>query len=141
MAHQVTTGRLVGRTEELAQLRELLVRATTGEAPLVALLGGEAGVGKIRLVEQLAAAADRIGAVAARGQRRHRDHPCKDPAAHAHLPIRSIWRRMVPGCCATIGPPGFARPGLMVAAGVGSARRLVVVFRGSPRGRTVIPRR
>jgi hypothetical protein len=29
----------------------------------------------------------------------------------------------------------------MVAAGAGSARRLVVVFRGSPRGRTVIPRR
>src|SRR4029450_12048731 len=34
-----------------------------------------------------------------------------------------------------------ARPGLMVAAGAASGRRLVVVFRGSPRGRTVIPRR
>src|SRR6266545_6226763 len=51
--------------------------------------------------------ADGIGAVAARGQRHpqrgHRDHPCKDRAAHAHLPIRSVWRRVVPACCATIG--------------------------------------
>src|SRR5262245_23746880 len=56
MADQVTTGRFVGRTQQLARLRELLVRATDGEALLV-LLGGEAGVGKTRLVEQLAATA------------------------------------------------------------------------------------
>jgi predicted ATPase len=55
MAYQVTAGRLVGRTQELAQLRQLLARTTAGE-PLVVLLGGEAGVGKTRLVEQLAAA-------------------------------------------------------------------------------------
>jgi DNA-binding NarL/FixJ family response regulator len=56
MASQVTTGRFVGRTQELARLRELLAHAVDGE-PLVVLLGGEAGVGKTRLVEQLATAA------------------------------------------------------------------------------------
>jgi len=60
MADRVTTGRFVGRTNELAWLRELLVRAGDGE-PLVVLLGGEAGVGKTRLVEQLAAAAEEQG--------------------------------------------------------------------------------
>jgi DNA-binding CsgD family transcriptional regulator/tetratricopeptide (TPR) repeat protein len=60
MAYQVTTGRFVGRTNELAWLRQLLARAATGE-PLVALVGGEAGVGKTRLVEQLAAAAEGQG--------------------------------------------------------------------------------
>jgi DNA-binding CsgD family transcriptional regulator len=61
MADQVTTGRFVGRTNELARLRQLLARAADGQ-PLLALLGGEAGVGKTRLVEQLAAAAQEQGA-------------------------------------------------------------------------------
>jgi DNA-binding CsgD family transcriptional regulator/tetratricopeptide (TPR) repeat protein len=60
MASQVTTGRFVGRTKELARLRELLAHATDGE-PLVVLLGGEAGVGKTRLAEQLAASATQQG--------------------------------------------------------------------------------
>jgi DNA-binding CsgD family transcriptional regulator len=66
MASQVTTGRFVGRTTELARLRQLLVRATTGEALLV-LVGGEAGVGKTRLAEQLAASAAQQGARVLRG--------------------------------------------------------------------------
>src|SRR5262249_60303713 len=56
MVYQVTAGRFVGRTEELARLRDLLARAAAGE-PLVALVGGEAGAGKTRLGGQLAAAA------------------------------------------------------------------------------------
>jgi predicted ATPase len=60
MAYQVTTGRFVGRTTELARLRQLLARVAGGE-PLLALLGGEAGVGKTRLAEQLAAAAQEQG--------------------------------------------------------------------------------
>jgi ATP-dependent Clp protease ATP-binding subunit ClpA len=56
MAYQVTTGRFVGRTQELARLGELLARAAAGQ-PLLALLGGEAGVGKTRLAEQLASVA------------------------------------------------------------------------------------
>jgi DNA-binding CsgD family transcriptional regulator/tetratricopeptide (TPR) repeat protein len=61
MTNQVTTGRFVGRTEQLARLCQLLARAADGQ-PLVALVGGEAGVGKTRLVEQLAAAAEEQGA-------------------------------------------------------------------------------
>jgi DNA-binding CsgD family transcriptional regulator/tetratricopeptide (TPR) repeat protein len=60
MADQVTAGRFVGRTQELARLRQLLGRAAGGE-PLVVLVGGEAGVGKTRLVEQFAAAAEEQG--------------------------------------------------------------------------------
>jgi DNA-binding CsgD family transcriptional regulator len=60
MASQVTTGRFVGRTTELAWLHQLLARTADG-TPQVVLLGGEAGVGKTRLVEQLAAAAEEQG--------------------------------------------------------------------------------
>ena len=60
MTDQVTAGWFVGRTQELARLRELLARAIDGQ-PLVALLGGEAGVGKTRLVEQLAVTASGQG--------------------------------------------------------------------------------
>jgi predicted ATPase len=66
MASQVTAGRFVGRTQELTRLRELLARAAGGE-PLVALVGGEAGVGKTRLAEQLAATATQQGVRVLRG--------------------------------------------------------------------------
>jgi DNA-binding CsgD family transcriptional regulator/tetratricopeptide (TPR) repeat protein len=66
MAYQVTAGRFVGRAQELARLRELLARAIAGE-PLVALIGGEAGIGKTRLAEQLAAAAQEQGMRVLRG--------------------------------------------------------------------------
>jgi DNA-binding CsgD family transcriptional regulator len=66
MADQVMTGRFVGRGEELARLRELLARAADGE-PLVALIRGEAGVGKTRLVEQLVATASQQGCRVLRG--------------------------------------------------------------------------
>jgi DNA-binding CsgD family transcriptional regulator/tetratricopeptide (TPR) repeat protein len=60
MADQVTTGWFVGRAPQLARLGQLLAGAGDGE-PLVVLLGGEAGVGKTRLVEQLAATAREQG--------------------------------------------------------------------------------
>jgi DNA-binding NarL/FixJ family response regulator len=66
MPQHVMSGRFVGRGEELARLRELLARAAVGE-PLVALIGGEAGVGKTRLVEQLAATVGEQGARVLRG--------------------------------------------------------------------------
>ncbi|WP_254886153.1 helix-turn-helix transcriptional regulator [Streptomyces sp. NA02950] len=56
----------VGRTEELSLLDDALARATTGE-PQVLLIGGEAGVGKTRLVDEFLAAAVATGAVAATG--------------------------------------------------------------------------
>src|SRR4030095_16621749 len=67
MTDQVTAGRFVGRTQELARLRELAARAANGQ-PLVALLGGEAGVGKTRLVEELAATAAQPGGRGLRGR-------------------------------------------------------------------------
>ena len=60
MAYQATTGHFVGRTQELARLRDLLARAVDGQ-PLVVVIGGEAGVGKTQLVEQLAATANQQG--------------------------------------------------------------------------------
>jgi DNA-binding CsgD family transcriptional regulator/tetratricopeptide (TPR) repeat protein len=56
----------VGRAEELGTLNDALSRAAAGE-PQALLIGGEAGVGKTRLVEEFAAAACREGAVVALG--------------------------------------------------------------------------
>lgn len=52
----------VGRADELGVLHDALARTVTGE-PQALLLGGEAGVGKTRLLEEFATAAVREGAV------------------------------------------------------------------------------
>ncbi|WP_274562257.1 ATP-binding protein [Streptomyces spiramyceticus] len=56
----------VGRAGELAQLTHALARADAGE-PQALLVGGEAGVGKTRLVEEFFSAACESGAVVAVG--------------------------------------------------------------------------
>lgn len=56
----------VGRANELDTLHDALARATAGE-PQALLIGGEAGVGKTRLVEEFAEAACRRAAVVALG--------------------------------------------------------------------------
>lgn len=56
----------VGRTDELTVLTQALARATAGE-PQALLIGGEAGVGKTRLVEELLGRACDQGAVVAVG--------------------------------------------------------------------------
>jgi DNA-binding CsgD family transcriptional regulator/tetratricopeptide (TPR) repeat protein len=66
MAYQVTTGRFVGRTRELARLHQLLAHAADG-TPLLAVIGGEAGVGKTRLAEQLVTIASGQGVRVLRG--------------------------------------------------------------------------
>jgi hypothetical protein len=66
MADQVTRGRFVGRTQELARLRQLLARAADGQ-PLLGVIGGEAGVGKTRLAEQLTTTAGEQGVRVLRG--------------------------------------------------------------------------
>src|SRR3954449_9194029 len=53
MATRVASPEFVGRKEELAQLEEALARAVDG-SPGVALVGGESGVGKSRLVATVA---------------------------------------------------------------------------------------
>lgn len=56
----------VGRGDELDMLNDALAGAAAGE-PQALLIGGEAGVGKTRLVEEFATAACRQGAVVALG--------------------------------------------------------------------------
>ncbi|MGW1784237.1 helix-turn-helix transcriptional regulator [Streptomyces sp. NPDC002143] len=56
----------VGRADELDTLNDALARAAAGE-PQALLIGGEAGVGKTRLVEEFATAAHRRDAVVALG--------------------------------------------------------------------------
>ncbi|MEU0526776.1 helix-turn-helix transcriptional regulator [Streptomyces niveus] len=56
----------VGRDGELTALTEALARAAAGE-PQALLVGGEAGVGKTRLIEELISVACRDGAVVAVG--------------------------------------------------------------------------
>ena len=57
---------LVARTEELARLRELWQRCSTGSAAAV-LLPGEAGVGKTRLVSEFSALAEADGGLVLTG--------------------------------------------------------------------------
>src|SRR5215218_3608067 len=54
MAIRVTSARLVGRAGELAELEAAFAQAASGSASL-ALLAGDSGVGKTRLVSELAA--------------------------------------------------------------------------------------
>ncbi|NGO07701.1 AAA family ATPase [Streptomyces sp. HC44] len=56
----------VGRADELDALNDALARATAGE-PQALLVGGEAGVGKTRFIEEFATAAVRGGTVVALG--------------------------------------------------------------------------
>jgi DNA-binding CsgD family transcriptional regulator len=53
---QVSAGRLVGRTAEFGRLTRLLDQAAAG-TPVVALVSGDAGMGKTRLVTEVAAVA------------------------------------------------------------------------------------
>ncbi|MEU8381832.1 AAA family ATPase [Streptosporangium sp. NPDC048865] len=57
-----TTGGLVGRADELATLRRTLGPALTGGSG-IGVVEGEPGVGKTRLLEEIAAEADRQGAL------------------------------------------------------------------------------
>jgi hypothetical protein len=61
MRRRLSCPELVGRGEELAFLGEAFERAAAGR-PAVALVGGEAGVGKTRLVHELAGRVRRSGA-------------------------------------------------------------------------------
>ena len=60
MARRISSPVIVGRDDELALLRATVARGAAGE-PETVLVSGEAGVGKSRLVAQLAAEADELG--------------------------------------------------------------------------------
>ncbi|WP_346098482.1 helix-turn-helix transcriptional regulator [Streptomyces olivaceiscleroticus] len=57
----------VGRSSELSLLADALTRTTASGEPQALLIGGEAGVGKTRLIEEFAAAARAAGALVALG--------------------------------------------------------------------------
>jgi hypothetical protein len=61
MTATLTSPTFVGRTEELARLAAAADRAAAG-TPTAVLIGGEAGVGKTRLVGELVASARQAGA-------------------------------------------------------------------------------
>ena len=66
MARRVTSPVFIGRDRELALLAEAADRATNGQASTV-LIGGEAGVGKTRLVAEFAERARATGAIVLQG--------------------------------------------------------------------------
>jgi predicted ATPase len=53
MAQRVSSSVFAGRSSELGELRTAMARASDG-APIVVLVGGEAGIGKSRLLSELA---------------------------------------------------------------------------------------
>ena len=61
MATRMTSARFVGRAEELAELRAALHEAAASQ-PSLALVGGESGVGKSRLADELKRHARDLGA-------------------------------------------------------------------------------
>ena len=67
MAARVTSDRLIGRQDELAELRAALGAAVAGR-PSLALVAGESGVGKTRLVRELAGYAREAGALVLCGE-------------------------------------------------------------------------
>ena len=67
MAARVTSDRLIGRQDELAELRAALGAAVAGR-PSLALVAGESGVGKTRLVRELAAHAREAGGLVLCGE-------------------------------------------------------------------------
>jgi DNA-binding CsgD family transcriptional regulator len=72
-------GVFVGRHDELGLLRERWMEATTGRRRVVLVLG-EAGIGKSRLVAEIALAADRAGALVLLGH-------CDQEAFVAYQPV------------------------------------------------------
>ncbi|HEY7702945.1 MAG TPA: AAA family ATPase [Candidatus Limnocylindrales bacterium] len=66
MATRVASPEFVGRRRELASLTDAVARGTGGDA-VVALVGGDAGIGKTRLVEEVADQARARGALVLEG--------------------------------------------------------------------------
>ena len=90
MSGRLSSGVFVGRENELAELRAAYERAAGGTASTV-LVSGEAGVGKTRLIAELASRAADAGALVLAGQ-------CPDlrEAAMPLLPIAEALRALGP---------------------------------------------
>ncbi len=103
--------RLVGRSQELSRLRELWRAATAGHPGLVLVRGGP-GVGKTRLVAELAELARRQGAVVAISQ-------CFGTPGRLALAPVADWMRhpVVQGATATLEEAWRAEVGRLVPSG------------------------
>lgn len=88
LLNQLARGRMVGRKNEMQQLRELWMRAKQGYGHL-ALISGEPGIGKTRLVNELVVYAHLSGTVVLRGG-------CYEfEAATPYLPFIEAFREWV----------------------------------------------
>lgn len=108
----------VGRTAQLAALHDAHAAAVTGD-PITVLLGGEAGVGKSRLINEFAIAAADSGTRVVFGQ-------CVDLGGLSYAPIAGILREFVQLFGAErlleiAGPGRDALTGLLPELGAGSA--------------------
>ena len=108
MSVSVVSPVFIGRREEIASLTALMGRAQAGE-PAFVLVGGEAGVGKTRLVSELAARASGAGFLVLTGQ-------CVELGAEG-LPLaplvdalRALARTMRAGGAGRGARAGRARP-------------------------------
>jgi DNA-binding NarL/FixJ family response regulator len=115
MVRRVSSSIFVGRVAERARLEAALEAAEQGEPGLV-LIGGEAGIGKSRLVGELASVANARGALVARGQ-------CLETKA-ATLPF-APWVEIVRELLLRESNGGEVRPDEAAAAGLA---RLVPEF-------------
>ena len=96
---------LVGRSAELRRLKELYREADAGRGACV-LVSGEAGIGKTRLVEELAAGAATAGADVVWGR-------CYEGAdAPAFWPWSQILRDLLAGCPPEAATEALRRSGL-----------------------------
>src|SRR5262245_2673649 len=82
MSARVSSPVFIGRLAELAQLESAVQRGTSGK-PSIVLVGGEAGIGKSRLVAEAVAQATTQGAVVLRGA-------CVDLGGDDGLPFAPI---------------------------------------------------
>jgi predicted ATPase len=108
MTARVSSPLFVGRAGELDQLARAMARAASG-TPSIILVGGEAGIGKSRLVAEAVASAAGRESFVLRGS-------CVDLGGDDGLPfapiaeaLRELVRRLDPEALAALGP-GHARP-------------------------------
>ncbi len=96
-AHIPKKSSFVGRVAEISDLNAALQRASVGK-PAVVLLGGEAGIGKTRLLQEFLVAAEEAGAITAVGT-------CQEigVAEPSVAPLRTALHRLHQALAAELG--------------------------------------
>jgi len=83
----VTAASFVGRTEELRRLEAAALAARDGAGSQIVLLGGDAGIGKTRLVDEVCARWRAEGGLAGVGA-------CVDVGAAGYAPLQGVLREL-----------------------------------------------